>query len=106
MAPHFSLMRDRQPTLLEDRSMNLRLTTMTAAVALMFFTPIASYAQDTPPAPPGTAAPSAVDTKSDTYTQQKLGSDARADRALPRSACVANSNGFDLSAADRPGGTL
>jgi hypothetical protein len=52
--------------------MNLRLTTMTAAVALMFFTPIASYAQDIPPAPPGTVAPSAVDTKSDTYTQQKL----------------------------------
>jgi len=58
--------------LLEDRSMNLRLTTMTAAVALMFFTPIASYTQDIPPAPPGTVAPSAVDTKSDTYTQQKL----------------------------------
>jgi hypothetical protein len=38
----------------------------------MFFTPIASYAQDIPPAPPGTVAPSAVDTKSDTYTQQKL----------------------------------
>src|ERR1700719_2020287 len=52
--------------------MNLRLTTMTAAVALMFFTPIASYAQDIPPAPPGTVAPSTVDTKSDTYTQQKL----------------------------------
>jgi hypothetical protein len=52
--------------------MSLRLTTMTAAVALMFFTPIASYAQDSPPAPPGTVAPSAVDTKSDTYTQQKL----------------------------------
>jgi hypothetical protein len=52
--------------------MNLRLTTMTAAVALMFFTLIASYAQDIPPAPPGTVAPSAVDTKSDTYTQQKL----------------------------------
>src|SRR5271169_3698429 len=52
--------------------MNLRLTTMTAAVALMFFTPIASYAQDIPPAPLGTVAPSAVDTKSDTYTQQKL----------------------------------
>jgi len=52
--------------------MNLRLTTMTAAVALMFFTPIASYAQDIPPAPPGTVAPSAVDTKSDTYTQQQL----------------------------------
>src|SRR5580704_5173994 len=52
--------------------MNLRLTTMTAAVALMFFTPIASYAQVIPPAPPGTVAPSAVDTKSDTYTQQKL----------------------------------
>jgi hypothetical protein len=52
--------------------MNLRLTTMTAAVALMFFTPIASYPQDSPPAPPGTVAPSAVDTKSDTYTQQKL----------------------------------
>ena len=51
--------------------MNLRLTTMTAAVALMFFTPIASYAQDIPlsPAPQGTVAPSAVDTKSDTYTQ-------------------------------------
>src|SRR6202048_866456 len=65
-------MRDRQPTLLEDRSMNLRLTTMTAAVALMFFTPIANYAQDILPAPPGTVAPSAVDTKSDTYTQQKL----------------------------------
>src|ERR1700720_2689102 len=72
MAPHFSLMRDRQPTLLEDRSMNLRFTTMTAAVALMFFTPIASYAQDISTAPPGTVAPSAVDTKSDTYTQQKL----------------------------------
>jgi len=52
--------------------MNLRLTTMTAAVALMFFTLIASYAQDISPAPPGTVAPSAVDTKSDTYTQQKL----------------------------------
>ena len=52
--------------------MNLRLTTMTAAVALMFFTPIASYPQDSPRAPPGTVAPSAVDTKSDTYTQQKL----------------------------------
>src|ERR1700693_2664490 len=67
-------MRDRQSALLEDRSMNLRLTTMTAAVALMFFTPIASYAQDIPlpPAPQGTVAPSAVDTKSDTYTQQKL----------------------------------
>ena len=52
--------------------MNLRLATMSAAVALMFFTPIASYAQDIPPAPLGTVAPSAVDTKSDTYTQQKL----------------------------------
>jgi len=52
--------------------MNLRLTTMSAAVALMFFTPIASYAQGIPPAPPGTVAPSAVDTKSDTYTQQQL----------------------------------
>ena len=52
--------------------MNLRLTTMTAAVALMFFTPIVSYARDIPRAPPGTVAPSAVDTKSDTYTQQKL----------------------------------
>jgi Protein of unknown function (DUF3300) len=52
--------------------MNLRLATMTAAVALMFFTLIASYAQDISPAPPGTVAPSAVDTKSDTYTQQKL----------------------------------
>ena len=52
--------------------MNLRLTTMTAAVALIFFAPIASYAQDIPPAPPGTVAPSAVDTKSDTYTQQQL----------------------------------
>src|SRR5580693_5954031 len=52
--------------------MNLRLTTMTAAVALMFFAPIASYAQDIPTAPPGTVAPSAVDTESDTYTQQKL----------------------------------
>ena len=52
--------------------MNLRLTTMTAAVALMFFTPIASYAQDILPTPLGTVAPSAVDTKSDTYTQQKL----------------------------------
>src|SRR5271167_3830530 len=55
--------------------MNLRLTTMTAAVALMLFMPIAGYAQDTPlpPAPPqGTVAPSAVDTKSDTYTQQQL----------------------------------
>src|SRR5437899_2755459 len=52
--------------------MNLRLATMTAAVALMFFAPIASYAQGIPPAPPGTVAPSAVDTKSDTYTQQKL----------------------------------
>ena len=60
-------MRDRRPTLLEDRSMNLRLRRgMTAAVALM------STAQDIPPAPPGTVAPSAVDTKSDTYTQQKL----------------------------------
>jgi hypothetical protein len=38
----------------------------------MFFTPIASYAQGIPPAPPGTVAPSAVDTKSDTYTQQQL----------------------------------
>src|SRR6266853_1361087 len=65
-------MRDRQPALLEDRSMNLRLTTMTAAVALMFFAPIASYAQGIPPAPPGTVAPSAVDTKSETYTQQQL----------------------------------
>jgi hypothetical protein len=45
---------------------------MTAAVALMFFTPIASYAQAILPAPLGTIAPSAVDTKSDTYTQQKL----------------------------------
>jgi hypothetical protein len=35
---------------------------MTAAVALMFFTLIASYAQDISPAPPGTVAPSAVDT--------------------------------------------
>src|SRR5882724_3107564 len=54
--------------------MNLRLTTMTAAVALMLFMPIAGYAQDTPlpPALQGTVAPSAVDTKSDTYTQQKL----------------------------------
>jgi hypothetical protein len=52
--------------------MNLRLTTMTAVVALMLFTPVAGYAQDMPPAPPGTVAPSAVDTKSDTYTQQKL----------------------------------
>src|SRR6202051_1374429 len=52
--------------------MNLRLTMMTAAVALMFFAPIASYAQGIPPAPPGTVAPSAVDTKSDTYTQQQL----------------------------------
>src|SRR5205807_2690675 len=52
--------------------MNLRLTTLTPAVALMFFTPIASYAQDIPPAPPGTVVPSAVDTKSDTYTQQQL----------------------------------
>src|SRR6266404_1562629 len=52
--------------------MNLRLTTMSAAVALMFFTPIASYAQAIPPAPPGTVAPSAVDTKSDAYTQQQL----------------------------------
>ncbi len=52
--------------------MNLRLTTMTAVVALMLFTPIAGYARDIPPAPPGTVAPSAVDTKSDTYTQQQL----------------------------------
>jgi hypothetical protein len=54
--------------------MNLRRWTMTAAVALMSFTPIAGYAQDTPlpPAPPGTVAPSAVDTKSDNYTQQGL----------------------------------
>src|ERR1700687_1581497 len=63
--------------------MNLRLTTMTAVVALMLFTPIAGYAQDKPPtppataqdippAPPGTVAPSAVHTKSHTYTQQKL----------------------------------
>src|SRR5438128_2088388 len=52
--------------------MNLRHTMMTAAVALMFFAPIASYAQGIPPAPPGTVAPSAVDTKSDTYTQQQL----------------------------------
>jgi len=63
--------------------MNCRLTTMTAVVALMLFTPIAGYsqdkpptppatAQDIPPAPPGTVAPSAVDTKSTTYTQQKL----------------------------------
>src|ERR1700736_5535864 len=33
-------------------------------------------------------------------------SDACADRALPRSAGVANSDGFDLSATDRPGGAL
>jgi len=52
--------------------MNLRLTTMTAAVALMFFTPIAVNAEDNPPVPAGTVASSAVDTKSDTYTQQKL----------------------------------
>ncbi len=52
--------------------MNLRLTTMTAVVALMFFTPIAGHAQAVPPAPPGTVAPSAVDMKSDIYTQQKL----------------------------------
>ena len=52
--------------------MNLRLAAMTAAVALMFSAPIASYAQGIPPAPPGTVAPSAVDTKSDTYTQQQL----------------------------------
>jgi hypothetical protein len=52
--------------------MNLRLATMTAAIALMFFTPIASYAQNIPPVPLGTVAPSAVDTKSDTYNQQKL----------------------------------
>src|SRR6202048_4150472 len=52
--------------------MNLRLTTMSAAVALMFFASIASYAQGIPRAPPGTVAPSAVDTKSDTYTQQQL----------------------------------
>ena len=52
--------------------MNLRLMSMTAAVALMFFTPIVSYARDMPLAPPGTVAPSAVDTKSDTYTDQKL----------------------------------
>src|SRR5271166_323345 len=52
--------------------MNLRRRTMTAAVALMFFTSLTSYAQNIPPAPPGTIAPSTVDTKSDTYTQQKL----------------------------------
>jgi len=63
--------------------MNLRLATMTAVVALMLFTPIAGYPQNIPPAPsaaaqtapsapPGTVAPSAVDMKSDTYTQQKL----------------------------------
>ena len=52
--------------------MNLRFATMTAAVALMFFMPIASYAQNIPLAPLGTVAPSAVDTKSDIYTQQKL----------------------------------
>src|SRR5579864_874862 len=50
--------------------MNLRLTTMTAVVALMLFMPIAGYAQEA--APPGTVPPSAVDTKSNTYTQQKL----------------------------------
>ncbi len=52
--------------------MNLRLTTMTAVVALMFFMPVAGYAQDMLPVPPGTVAPSAVNTKSNTYTQQKL----------------------------------
>jgi hypothetical protein len=63
--------------------MNCRLTTMTAVVALMLFTPNVGYpqdkpptppaaAQDIPPAPPGTVAPSAVDTKSNTYTQQQL----------------------------------
>jgi hypothetical protein len=52
--------------------MNSRLRTMTAAVALMFYAPIASYPQVIPPAPPGTIAPSAVDTKSDNYTQQQL----------------------------------
>ena len=52
--------------------MNLRLSTMTAAVALMSLMPIDGHAQAVPAAPPGTVAPSAVDTKSDTYTQQKL----------------------------------
>jgi Protein of unknown function (DUF3300) len=60
------------PTLLADRSINSRLTMMTTAFVLMFFAPIASHAQAVPTAPPGTVAPSAVDTKSDTYTQQKL----------------------------------
>src|SRR5580704_3525765 len=52
--------------------MNLRFTTMTAAVALMLVVPIAGYAQEPPPTPPGTVAPSAVDAKSDTYPQEKL----------------------------------
>jgi hypothetical protein len=52
--------------------MNLRLRTMTAAFALMFFTPMASFPQSIPPAPPGTVAPAAVDTKTDAYTQQQL----------------------------------
>jgi len=52
--------------------MNLRLTTMTAVVALMLFAPIAGYAQEIAFAPPGTVAPSAVATRSNAYSQQKL----------------------------------
>ena len=85
--------------------MNLRLTTMTAAVALMFLTPIASYAQDIPPAPLGTVAPSAVDTKSDTYTQQKL-DQMLAPIALYPDQLLLQTHGFDLSATDRPDGAL
>src|SRR6266853_4895438 len=69
----------------EERNMNSRPTTVTAVVALLLFAPIAGFAQGIPatppgtatvqdfsPAPPGTVAPSAVDTKSTTYPQQKL----------------------------------
>jgi hypothetical protein len=45
---------------------------MTAVVALMLFAPIAGYAQDIAFAPPGTVAPSAVATRSNAYSQQKL----------------------------------
>jgi hypothetical protein len=45
---------------------------MTAVVALMLFAPVAGYAQEIAFAPPGTVAPSAVATRSNTYSQQKL----------------------------------
>ena len=86
--------------------MNLRLTTVTAAVALMFFTPIASYPQDSPPTPPGTVAPSAVDTKSDTYTQRKLDQILAPIALYPDQLVTQNSHGFDLSAGDCRGGAL